>query len=83
MIALVVRLDIEQSNQIGMLEIQALGDSPDLDVLILMMQQLQSDFLATITLSEIDLAETTAVNAALNRVAREGLSTSLVGKSHK
>ena len=83
MVALMVRFDVKQIDQIGVLEIQALGDTPDLDVLILMMQQLQSDFLATITLSEIDLAETTAVNAALNRVAREGLSTSLVGKSHK
>ncbi len=80
-LALVVRLHVEQRDQVRVLQVQALLDAADLDVQVAL-NPLQRHFLAGVRLGEIDIAETANADAALDFVAIEGPGARLVGKLH-
>ncbi len=69
-VVLIVLADIVQGHQMGVLQVQAVRDAAELDVQVAA-DQLQGDFFAGIADGEIDLAESPAADAPLDRIALE------------
>ena len=80
MIALGVGAQVVEADEVGVLEVEALGDAAQLDVAVAA-HQLEGDFLAAVADGEVDLAEAAAADAALERVAVQGPLSGTVGES--
>ena len=72
--------NVEQSDQVGVLEVEALGDAAEFDFEVAA-NQLERHLFAGVAGGKINLAETTAANAPLDRVSLERLRTAGVGES--
>ena len=81
-IAVGVGLEVVQADEVGVLEVQALGDAAQLDVEVAA-DQLEGDFLAAVADGEVDLAEAAAADAALEGVAVQGPLSGTVGELHR
>src|SRR5215471_2396381 len=73
--------DVEDDDEMGVLEVEALADAAQLDVEVLL-HQLESHFLAGVGNRQIDLAEATSAEAAPNRVPLDRLGTGSIGEFH-
>jgi hypothetical protein len=69
-IVVLVLLNVVQRDEVGVFQVQALGDAAQLDVEVVA-HQLQGDFLAAVADGEVDLAEAAAADAPLDGVAVE------------
>ena len=76
-----VGLHVEQVDEIGMLEVQALRHPAQLNIL-LVLEQLERDLLPGIADGVIDLPEPATVNAAPNREAVNGSRSRQVSELH-
>ena len=75
-------LQVVEVDQVGVLEVQALGHAAQLDLGVAA-DQLEGHFLAAVADGEVDLAEAAAADAALERVAVQGPLSGTVGELHK
>ena len=66
-----VLFDVEQTDQVGMLEVQALGHAAQFDVEVAT-DQLQRDFFAGVAGGVIDFTKAAAADAAFDRIAIQG-----------
>ena len=81
-IALVVGAQVVQVDEVGVLEVQALGDAAQLDLRVAA-HQLEGDFLAAVADGEVDLAEAAPADAALERETVQGSLSGTVDELHK
>ena len=68
LVAHFVGADVVQRDQVGVLQVEALGDAAELDIQIAA-DELERDFFAGVAGGEIDFAEAAPPDAALDRVA--------------
>src|SRR5205823_2531859 len=82
-VALGVGLQVVERDEIGVLQVEALRDAAQLDVVIgAAAQQLERDLLAAVADGEVDLAEAAAADAALQDVAVQRSLPGAVGELH-
>ena len=77
-----VGADVVQADQVGVLEVEALGDAAELDFQIAA-DELERDFLAGVAGGEIDFAKTAAAHAALDRVTLQRTRAAGVREFHR
>src|SRR5262245_28215670 len=82
LIAVFVRLKIVNADEIRMLEIDANFDTAQFDTAVAA-QQLEGYFFAAIGYGEINFAETTLADPALDRVTVERLLAGSIGELHR
>src|SRR5262249_46283783 len=81
MIAAFVDFEIVKMNEMSVLQIEALANAAQVDVLMTD-EAFEGDFLAAVGEPEIDLAEAARTDAALDRVAGERFVAAAVGERH-
>ena len=79
---IVVGSDVVERDQVGVLQIEALGNAAELDVEIAA-DELKCDFFAGVAGGEVDFAESAAPDAALDRVAIERPGASRMSEFHR
>ena len=82
MVAHLVRANVVEGDQVGVLQIEALRDAAELDFQVAA-NELERDFLAGVARGEIDLAEPAAADAAFDRVAIQRPRAAGIGKLHR
>ncbi len=80
-LAAVVGLEVEETDQMRMLEVQALGHAAHLDVLRTA-DELERHLLAAVAQRVVDFAEAAGADAALDRVTVERTLSRTVGELH-
>src|SRR5262249_42354419 len=81
-VAAAVGLQVVQGDEVGVLQVEALGDAAELDVGVPARHQLQRHLLAAVADPVVDLAEAAAADAALDRVAVQRPLSRTVGEPH-
>ncbi len=81
LVAVGVGPDVEQADEVGVLEVQALAHAAHLDLAVAA-HQFQGHLLAPVTDGEIDLAETALADAAFEGVAFQRPLSGAVAESH-
>src|ERR1043166_9686720 len=81
-VAILVGTYVVKVDEVWVLEVEALRHAAHLDVEVLGMNPLERDFLAAVGDGEIDLAEAAKPDAALERVAGQGMLSGMVGEFH-
>src|SRR5207237_10762906 len=81
-IALGIGAEIDQSHEVGMFEVEALGHAAQLDLEIVPANQLQGHFLAAVAQRIVHLAEAAPADAPLERVAVQNPLSRAVGEFH-
>ncbi len=81
LVAAVIGAQIVEVDEVGVLEVEAVGDAAELDVRVAA-EQLERDFLAGVADGEVDLAEPALADAAFDGEARQRPLAGAVGESH-
>ena len=81
-VVVLVGADVVERDQVGVLQVEALGDAAELDLEVAA-DELEGHFLAGVADGEIHLAEAAAAHAALDRVAFQRARAAGVGEAHR
>ena len=82
LVAARVGAEVVEVDEVGVLEVEAVGDAAQFDVGVAA-EELERDFLAAVADGEVDLAEPALADAALDRVAVERSLPGAVGELHR
>src|SRR5207248_11095273 len=81
-VVLGIGAEVVEGEQVGVLEVEALGHAPQFDVQVVAPNELQGHFLAAVAERVVDFAEPALADAALNRVPIEDPRARAVEELH-